>query len=70
MTLKKTVVCDTCGNDLSDSGLMPQYLLELTSLRMRSTSNIEYAVMVTDPIPAAKHFCGLPCLNRWVTAQR
>lgn len=64
MSSKVEVICDGCGKDLTQVGKMPTYRLHLTSESI-PTSGAIYAVIVTPPIKADKHFCGLDCLLTW-----
>ena len=66
MTHTITVTCDHCSADITSTGVVPAFRLELSCQPLPSTVNYSIAVPVKPPLDGAKHFCDLGCLSAWI----
>jgi hypothetical protein len=55
--------CDYCGKDITTTGAMPAYRINLHSERIPSNSIETYAVMVYPDIKEDEYYCNLKCLK-------
>lgn len=62
----KTMKCDYCNADISESKGIPNYRLHLSCSAAPDYGGISLDVMMYPPIDSPKDFCGLGCLKKWI----
>jgi hypothetical protein len=67
MAKNVSIICDGCGKDITETGAMPAFRLRLSSEPLPSNSNVIFGVLVYSEIKEDKYFCGLNCLQLWVS---
>lgn len=67
----RKITCDNCETDLTYTGNCYDYRLVLASQSIGREYTGEAvavtAMHVPDPMPQAAHFCGMRCLDEWLT---
>lgn len=58
--------CDCCDNDLTTTGNAVGYRLALTPESMQVAAGFVTMMHVEPPLDRECHFCGLPCLRKWL----
>lgn len=66
--MSKTVeiVCDSCGNDLTQSSNCVDYRLALVNERVPSVSGVVTSMGAYPAIKHDAHFCEIACLRDWL----
>jgi hypothetical protein len=61
-----TVICDGCGNGLTNSKNAQGYRLALIVEQLPSIGKNTTPRKVEPPFDESKHFCGTVCLSKWL----
>ena len=63
------ICCDNCGTQLNiDSSYPHNYGIQIRSLDYGiNTSGVEYALYMEPPLKKTLDFCGIGCLQAWIT---
>lgn len=61
------IKCDACEADLTDAGSMPTYRLQLGAEAVPNSGSIICSVAVRPDLERQYHFCGIPCLGKWMS---
>lgn len=67
MTRTTRILCDACQSDITTTDGMPRFRLSLTCEALPNTADYEFSVNVFPPIEGRMDFCGLSCLETWLT---
>lgn len=66
MSQKVEILCDGCGNDLSETSNCVDYRLALSNEAVPNYSNFATLMGVSPAIKRDAHFCGVDCLRSWL----
>lgn len=61
-----TVICDSCGRDLTTTGNCVDYRIALVNENIQSRGGAVTAMMAYPHLKRDAHFCGVKCLVTWV----
>ena len=64
-----TIICDSCGKDLTFTGNCEDYYLTVASASKWKRGNFVTLMAISPPLDREHTFCGLSCLDLW-TARR
>lgn len=64
------ITCDQCGEDITDTGLMPKCRIVIHSERLPHTTNERYAISAHDPVPTPLYFCSWACMELYITVRK
>jgi len=62
MGKQTTVICDSCGKDITNTDKMPKYRIIVRSEPLPHVGDIVYAVPNINPIPKPLYFCSVDCM--------